>query len=802
MELAIISVKSRIGLPIDELHNEAIPSIESGEKHLSWRVEENAFDPDRIAMNGNKFMIGNGAIGYRGTLEEFAKEQLTASTVAGLYDKVGDGWREPINAPNGLYTRIVCDGEPLCVLHSEIAGHSQSLNLAEASFSRNTLYNAKSGGTVEIRSERFVSMEQLSLIAMKYEFRASTACDIVVETGIDGDVWDINGPHLESKSVWSEDGVVGLTAITHELRVELTVAEGVRWNADAERPDESRDPGSSIRRFRLRCEPSVTYGFTKYVCISHGQSEGKSSAATALSIVNAALQLSYETHLQEHRAHWERKWEASDIEIEGDEEAQFALRYSLYQLHIIAPTHSERVSIPARGLSGQVYKGAVFWDTEMFMLPFFLHTQPEIARNLVMYRVHTLDGARRKAAEYGYRGAFYAWESQDTGDDACTLFNITDVFTNRPMRTYFRDKQVHISADAAFGIWQYYEFTGDESVLLEGGAEVILECARFFCSYAYYKHDKQRYEILDVTGPDEYHERVGNNAFTNAMAHKTIEIALRTLEVLADKHPDYGESLIEKLDYLEDERMLKTMLERLYVPRPDPATSIIEQFDGYHKLEDVDLRTLKSRVLNVNEYLGGGNGLATTTRILKQADVVLLLHLFKRRYSQDVKRANWEFYEPRTEHGSSLSACIYALVASDIGNPDWAYRYFLRTATIDLTGESKQYVGTLYIGGTHPAANGGAWMAAVLGFAGIDAGEGAVRIRPALPEGWQSIKFGIAFRGGRYRIEVSKTEVVVSADAGNESAQPFIANGKSASVAPGAKYSWTLNITAGGARHA
>ncbi|MBO9598213.1 MAG: glycoside hydrolase family 65 protein, partial [Cohnella sp.] len=352
---------------------------------MSWRVEENAFDPDRIAMNGNKFMIGNGAIGYRGTLEEFTKDQLTASTLAGLYDKVGDGWREPINAPNGLYTRIVCEGEPLEALHSGVVRHSQSLNLAEASFSRNTVYTVRSGGTVEIRSERFVSMEQLNLIAMKYEFRASAACDIVVETGIDGDVWDINGPHLENRAVWSEDGIVGLTARTHELRVEVTVAEGVIWNIGAGRPEENRDPGSAIRRFRLRCEPGVSYGFTKFVCISQGESEGKSSAATALSIVKAALQLSYETHMREHRVHWERKWEASDILIEGDEEAQFALRYSLYQLHIIAPTQSERVSIPARGLSGQVYKGAVFWDTEMFMLPFFLHTQPEIARNLVMY---------------------------------------------------------------------------------------------------------------------------------------------------------------------------------------------------------------------------------------------------------------------------------------------------------------------------------------------------------------------------------------------------------------------------------
>ncbi len=769
---------------------------------MSWSVKDDAFDPDKVAMNGNKFMIGNGAIGYRGTLEEFGKEQLTASTLAGLYDKVGDAWREPINAPNGLFTRLMADGEPLSVLHTPHDRHTQALEISQARFSRETAFRTTGGNVVTVRSERFASMEQLNLLAMKVEFGCAQACEIIVETGIDGDVWDINGPHLENLSAWSEDGVVGLTATTHELRAEVAVAESVVWNGGAGRPEEIRPPGSPLRRYRLRCEPGVTYGFEKFVAICYGESEGKTASETALSIANAARQLTYETHLQEHLVHWKRKWEASDIVVEGDEEAQFALRYSLYQLHIIAPTQSERVSIPARGLSGQVYKGAVFWDTEMFMLPFFLYTQPEIARNLVMYRVHTLDGARRKAAEYGYRGAFYAWESQDTGDDACTLFNITDVFTNRPMRTYFRDKQIHISADAAYGIWQYYAFTGDESVLLEGGAEVILECARFFYSYAYYKTDKRRFEILDVTGPDEYHERVNNNAFTNALVRETLDVAIRTLEALAERHPAFSARLIEKLDYRDDALMLKRMLDELYVPEPDPNTSVIEQFDGYNRLEDVDLKTLKSRVLNNNEYLGGGSGIATTTRILKQADVVLMLHLFKHRYAKEVKRANWEYYEPRTEHGSSLSACIYALVAADIGNPDWAYRYFLKTATIDLTGESKQYVGTLYIGGTHPAANGGAWMAAVLGFAGVDASDGIVRLKPALPQACTSIRFRIAHQGRVYRISVTRNEIVVRAEGGNGSAGRFEACGEAIELAPGASHTWEYNEAERGARHA
>jgi nigerose phosphorylase len=751
---------------------------------LSWIVEELGFVQERVTINGNKFMIGNGVMGYRGTLEEFAKEQLTACTLAGLYDKVGDQWREPINAPNGLSTRFICEGETLGLFASQHEFHRQSLNIRNATFHRKTVFVASGGNRIEVSSQRFVSMEQLDLIVMKVEFRCSKDCEMIVQTGIDGDVWDINGPHLENQETFVDSEVIGLSSVTHELRQPVSVAEAIAW--DGEREEGYIRSSASIHRgISVTCAAGLTYSFTKYVSVSFGEPQANRSMDRAIASVREARISGYETHLRRHELHWERKWEESDVAIEGDEEAQFALRYSLYHLHIIAPTQSEKVSIPARGLSGQVYKGAVFWDTEMFMLPFFLYSQPEIARNLVMYRVHTLDGARRKAAELGFRGAYYAWESQDTGDDACTLFNITDVFTNRPMRTYFRDKQIHISADAAHGIWQYYEFTGDESILLDGGAEVILECAKFFYSYAYFKEEKQRYEVLDVTGPDEYHERVNNNAFTNALVRQTLVIALQALELLETKHPEAHRALIAKLEFGRDLDNLQRMNRQLYMPQPDPATNLIEQFDGYSKLEDVDLPTLKSRILNKNEYLGGGNGLATTTRILKQADVVLMLHLFKSLFSHEVKKANWEYYEPRTEHGSSLSSCIYALVASDIGYADWAYKYFMRTATIDLTGESKQYVGTLYIGGTHPAANGGAWMAVILGFAGVHLEKGTVALNPSLPESWKSISFTVRVRGQRFRLTVSSKKTLIQSDSRNASEQTFRVGTELRSLEPG-----------------
>ena len=221
--------------------------------------------------------------------------------------------------------------------------------------------------------------------------------------------------------------------------------------------------------------------------------------------------------------------------LEGDDAAAFALRASQYHLNCIAPRHAGNMSIPARGLSGQTYKGAIFWDSEIFFFPMFAHTQPEIARSLLVYRIETLPGALRKAAEYGYRGAFYAWESQEGGVEGCTNFNVVDVFTHRPVRTYFRDKQIHISADIVYALRSYYEMTGDRSLLENGGAEVILECARFYLSRANAHADSDEVDFADVIGPDEYHERVTNNAFTNRMIRHCIESALQLEEIFRDK---------------------------------------------------------------------------------------------------------------------------------------------------------------------------------------------------------------------------------------------------------------------------
>ena len=750
-----------------------------------WAVTTDSFvnDQESIMRTGNVYQIANGYMGYRGTLDEFGPAELVGITLAGIFDRVGDAWREPVNAPNGGFTQVTLDGELVSARTPTIKRHRQLLDLRNATFERETNFEV-AGKSLNIRSTRFLSADDPHLGVIKYSIQCDTAADIRINTGIDGNIWDLNGPHLPNlRNEQCGDALV-TAGTTHETGKRVAVAEIVDAHFGTEIHQIAAN--KNLRVIELRAEPGKTYTFHKYFAVYTDHDGVSDPLQTAADSVRAAKAQGYEACLKAHNERWREKWISCDVQIEGDNESQLALRYSIFQLLIVAPVQGSEDSIPARALSGQVYKGAIFWDTEMFMFPFFVHTCPETAKELLRYRIRTLDGARRKAKTEGagYRGAFYAWESQDTGDDACTYFNVGDPITGRDLRTHFRDKQVHISGDVAIAMWEYFKLTGDDSLLLEGGAEVILECARFYYSYAYFKKDKNRYEILDVIGPDEYHERVNNNAFTSMVAKVTFEIASATVDHLSNEHPDALRQLIAKLSINDELPLFKEAANLLFVPQPDES-GLIEQFDGYFKLKDTSIEQLKSQMIHPNEYLGAGQGLAVPTKIIKQADVVLMLNLFKDRYSIEVKKANWEYYEPRTEHGSSLSACAYAMVAAEFGNLDFAYKYFLKTAKIDLEAKYKVFVGTIFMGGSHPAANGGAWMTTVFGFGGVQASEKNLVINPRLCPKWRNLQFNLAYRGDRFTIKIGRDSVEIIAAPSNKKEHLLQVTGNSVTCAPG-----------------
>lgn len=712
----------------------------------NYILSESKFDRDCILHCGNKYLMGNGYFGIRGTMEEYRKENMPCVNMAGIYDKVGDSWRESVNAPNPLYTVVSINGVKFALPEKEPAEHMQSIDIITAVHSRKTVWKTDKD-SVTVACERFASMADQHIIGMKYTVVTNFDADIEIVTGIDGDVWDINGPHFCKVQPEIKDNYECVTGITGEKNISVTTTQRVYTDFECTK-SEYPEEFSVYKKITFRAAAGKEYSITKI-------------AAIKTSVDNFECKntdISYETAKAEHIQAWRKIWDMSYITIDGDEEAERDINYSIYHLNCIAPRNMKDKSIAARGLSGQVYKGAVFWDTEMFMINYFMHTDPKVAKTLIGYRISTLDGAKKKAKEYGLEGAYYAWESQEGGFEGCSDYNVVDVFTKRPMRTHFRDKQYHISAAVVYAIVKYIRATGDTGILKDGAMEVIIECARMYRSMLLKKADGDKYEIYDVVGPDEYHERVNNNAYTNKMAKLVFKTA-------ADMIKQLDENTYNELNKKYDLEKLSVIFEDSYknikIQEPN-AAGIIEQFDGYFKLEDCSIDSVRSRLLDDKEYWGGAYGVASQTQIIKQADVIAMMSIFSNEYSREQLRKNWEYYEPRTEHGSSLSACMYSLVACQIGNPEVAYPFFMKSAGVDLKPSDKEWAGLVYIGGTHPASEGGAWIVAVNGFAGISIADGKLMCEPNLPKKWNGMHFKLMYKDELYQIDIENNKGTVT----------------------------------------
>ena len=672
------------------------------------------FNKKDIVSFGNMFLLANGRYGYRGTLEEYSKDEMVGLNVLGYYDRFEDKWRESINMPNPLLFKTFFNDEPQSVLEKEPNMHDVHLNIHDATFLRHTEFDK-----VCIKSIRFVSSVNKDLIAHKYVVTAKESGLVKITFKVDLDIYEINGPHFKEMKLFFQDGEMVFFGLTNENKKISSITkyvskETIKQSNDSYFIEKQMNKGDEICIF--------TYSLINQ--------KGTDSSNELNELVTVGFDDLFINHIKE----FNKKWEVSRV-IVDDEESQFELDYSIYHLLILEDKNSVN-SIPARGLSGQTYKGAIFWDTETFILPFFTLTNPQFARNLLVYRINTLEGAKKKAKGFGYEGAFYAWESQDDGIEQCSKYNVTDPITNEPIRTYFDEKQIHISGDVALAFERYIGFTGDETILSDGGYKVIYECARFYMSRATLRNGF--YHFDDVIGPDEYHERINDNAFTNYLVRLTIEIAIKYF----DKYS------LADLDVTKDDMIKFANL--IYLPKPN-KNGVVEQFDGYFNLKDEYPAQVKAKIKNEKEYLGG---LAKDTKTIKQADVISLLTIIPECNLKEYSRANYDYYFPFTEHGSSLSSSMYSILGSHIGEREEAYKMFRKSSGIDLGTDQKMYAGGIYIGGTHPASNAGAYLSIVFGFSGLKLC-GGPHLFPNLPKEIQHVEFKFYYQNKLYFVIIN-----------------------------------------------
>ena len=456
----------------------------------------------------------------------------------------------------------------------------------------------------------------------------------------------------------------------------------------------------------------------------------------------------FETEMNRHMEVYARMWDDANIEIQGDFELDRAVRFTIFHLMSTGSEHDDRVNVGAKLLSGEEYGGHAFWDTELFMLPFFACVFPDTARNLENYRYHLLDAARANAAKNGYRGAQYPWESADDGTEQCPDWTIEPDGTC--YRCYVAVYEHHVTAAVAYGIYNYVKITGDRNFLREKGAEILIETARFWASRCEYNRELDRYEIRRVTGPDEWHEPVDNNLYTNYLARWNLGYVLELLKEWEKDEAEVCDELKSRLKIGDKELEYWSLVrEKMYLPK-GTENGLLEQFEGYFNLKDVTIEACDENDWPIRPEI-----LKTVpkdqTQIIKQADVVMLLHLLGEEFDEETKRKNYAYYEKRTLHGSSLSPSIYSVMGLHVGDESKAYRYLKRAAFIDLTDLQKNTRE-----GIHAANAGGVWQTVVFGFAGVSLEEdGVIDIRPHMPKEWKGLSFKLHHRGSRLEIAVS-----------------------------------------------
>jgi trehalose/maltose hydrolase-like predicted phosphorylase len=715
----------------------------------AWTFRADGYDPLRESSVESRFAISNGFLGVRGSRATTRGERwvMPARTyVAGLFDTSGIAGGMPglVPAADWLKVRVVLPSGPLLHHPGEASSHRTTLDVRRGVLLSEARHSKTEAVGMHLRTLRLVSLGERSVGLQLIEMEVGDCvADMKLEAVFEGVELGLVTERLgKGLGLWH----------TQQSGKGLAMATVASLQVDGrELPPASLGPLGSSWSWKSR--PGQVVTFERFVAVVRSGAPGGNPGGEARDKLHTARQIGWHGVVAAHEAAWASRWRLSDVAVGGDAEAQRGLRFALYHLNSAANPADERVSIGARALTGDDYHGHVFWDTEIFLLPFYVLTWPEAARALLMYRFHTLDGAREKAAALGWRGALYAWESTDTGAE---MTPEQAIGPDRKVIAILCGKQEqHISADVAYAVWQYWQATGDEGFLLDAGAEILLETGRFWSSRARLEADG-RHHIRGVIGPDEYHEHIDDNAFTNVMARWNVRRALEAAALLRQRWPERWALLAGRLGVDDSELEQWSRVAERMATGLDPVTGLFEQFASYFTLEDVDLADYAGRSVPMDVVLGRER--TQKSQVIKQADVVALLMLLPGEFAGDTGAKNFDYYEPRCGHGSSLSRAMHGLVAARLGRSGTALQYFRETAEIDLADTH-----VAIDGGVHIAALGGVWMTAVLGFAGVSLRPDGIAIDPHLPAQWRSLAFAVQWRGRHLTIRIKQDQHSIEA---------------------------------------
>ncbi|EGD51703.1 glycoside hydrolase family 65 central catalytic [Thermoanaerobacter ethanolicus JW 200] len=736
-----------------------------------WLIFQNEYNTEVNPRYETLFTLTNGYMGVRGTFEEGNEGERSGNFIAGIFDKSDAQVREIVNAQNWLRIKLYVEGEELSLDKCQLIEFKRILDMKKGILFRSMLIKDSKDRITRIEGYRFLSRSDRHRSAIKLFVTPVNYSGVVgIESIIDGTVLNsADSPkyrvkHLKvaNNSSLSKNGVYLETAtVDDDTRIATGSTVRIYHHEDEEKNNVAKFKRflplgeRSIEYFEFDGTENKTVVIDKFVITYTSRDVRKDLLKTTVEKeLFAFAGEGIDKELQRHIEVYEELWSVADINIEGDEEADKALRFNIFHLMSSVNENDPLVSIAAKALHGEGYKGHVFWDTEIFMLPFFIYVYPQAARTLLMYRYNMLDAARKNATLNGYKGAQYPWESADTGEEETPKWGFD--YKGNPVRIWTGDLEHHITADIAFAVWEYFRATEDIEFMLNYGAEVIFETARFWVSRCEYVKELDRYEINNVIGPDEFHEHVDNNAYTNYLAKWNIKKGLELINMLKEKYPEHYYAISNKICLTNEEmEKWKEVEEKIYIPY-DKDKKLIEQFEGYFDKKDYVIDKFDENNMPI-----WPEGVDITrlgdTQLIKQADVVMLMLLLGEEFDEETKRINYEYYEKRTMHKSSLGPSMYAIMGLKVGDHKNAYQSFMRSANVDLVdnqGNTKE--------GLHAASAGGTWQVAVFGFGGMEIDkEEILNINPWLPEKWDKLSYKVFWKGNLIEVIVTKEDVSV-----------------------------------------
>ncbi len=727
----------------------------------AWIVEENQIDQVSLLKNESLFNVANGYIGIRGNFEEgypADKVSIRGNYINAFYEEATITYGEKafgfpetlqkiVNVMDGQTVFVTIGEERVNLFEGELKDLKRFVNLKEGYYTRQIHWVSPKGKEVKIDITRLASFTTLELFAIHYHIeKINFDEEVIIESVIDGNVENYTNPNdprvgashaqlLNIVKVAEENQVLQVVGETKVSKLQVALTTTHRTNCEAGIEVDVAE--KSIAARYTFDKGNAVIEFTKYNVYTDTRRH-TDPVAEGICLIKQVSEQGFETIKEAQKVYLDTFWEVADIEILGDEALQQGLRFNIYQL--LQGVGKDQVSnIGAKGLSGEGYEGHYFWDTEIYVMPFFTLCNPEIAKQLLRYRYHILDEARARAKELGHRkGAAYAWRTI-TGKECSAYF---------PAGT----AQYHINGDIAYTYIQYYLATGDQAFIKDFGLEVICETARIWLEIGHFQNGLFRIDA--VTGPDEYTAIVNNNYYTNQLAKYNLSTVGKWVKELEETDPEALKAICEKIGLTQEELdSFERASENMYLPY-DEERGICAQDDSFLSKAVWDFENtpkenypllLYYHPLTIYRY-----------QVLKQADVVLSHFLLEDDVDLVAIKKSYDYYEKITTHDSSLSCAIYSIVASKIGYEDKAYKYFIETARLDLDNTHNNTKD-----GVHIANMGGTWMAIVYGFAGLRIKKDHISLEPKLPAKWDGLSFTFLHKGAKIKVKMQKDKTIL-----------------------------------------